>query len=251
MKHKKLLLTLIVFILTMFGVYGVYTLFSNQNRKINYIPLGDSVAEGMNAYSVVDYGYTDFIADDLRGRDKLEFYTKGFTKSGYTTDDVKEDIENNKMIEVDGKKIYLKEALRESDLVTLTIGANNFLGGLSYSNIGEKILNIKKTKKEADEIAKDVKELIILIKKYAKNQIIVTGYYNPFPRLTQFKDNIDEIIKYYNNEIEEICEELDVTYVDIFDIFDGNNEGLPNPLNIHPSKNGYELIAKEILKEID
>lgn len=247
----KKYLKIFIFILALGIVFGIYLMFSKEHNKIYYIPLGDSIAEGMNSYMVVDYGYTDYIKDYLKNEDKLSFYTKGFTKSGYTTKDVKTDIENNKSLEIDETTVYIKEALRESDLVTLTIGANDFLHTLSINNIEEKISNVVKTKKEIDKIVLDIKDLIILIKKYAKNQIIVTGYFNPFPRLIVFKDQIDEIIKYFNNQIEEVCNETEVDYVDIFNVLDGNNEALPNPLNIHPNKYGYELISKEVIKAIE
>ena len=81
----------------------------------------------MNSYGIVDYGYPDYINDYLKEKNKLAFYTKEFSKSGYTIEDVKNDIDKNKVINVDNKKVYLKEALRESDIVTLTIGINDFL----------------------------------------------------------------------------------------------------------------------------
>ena len=246
-KHFKL----IVFILSLFIVYFIYSIFLNQNSKIIYIPLGDSIAEGMNPYHKVEYGYPDYISNYLKEKDKLSFYTKAYAISGYTTEDVTNDIENNKEIEKDGKKYYLKERLRESKLVTLTIGANDFMNGMSLADIPVKLLNSIELKKDADEIANKVKNLIILIKKYAKGKIIVTGYYNPLPRSLEYKTEIDEIIKYYNNLIEEICDELDVTYVNIFDIFDNKKDLIPNPLDIHPTVTGYELISKEIIKNIE
>ena len=242
---------LVVFILALLIVFGTYKIFTKGPKKLYYIPLGDSIAEGMDPYLRIDYGYTDYIKDYLEKNNRLSFYTKGFTKSGYRTKDVKYDIETNKTIEVEGETIYLKEALRNSDLVTLTIGANDFIGSLNLNNIESKISNVPKTKKEADEIAIKVKELIILIKKYAKNRIIVTGYFNPFPRLTEYKEEVDEIVKYFDHLLEEVCEELDVEYVDIFDLFEGNRDALPNPFNIHPSKIGYELIANEIIKILE
>ena len=75
------------------------------------------------------------IKDYLKRNNRLSFYTKAFAKSGYTTNDLKNDIENNKTQIVDNKKIYLKEILRESDLVTLTIGANNYLKYLNIDKI--------------------------------------------------------------------------------------------------------------------
>lgn len=246
-KHIKL----IVFLLALLLVFLTYNFFSKENKKISYIALGDSIAEGMNSYSVVDYGYTDYINDYLKGKDLLSFYTKKYAISGYKIRDLKNDIEDNKVIEQDDKKIYLKEALRESDLVTLTIGANDFLELLSLDNIDKIILNIKDTKKEIDNILEKEKDIIVLIKKFAKRQIIVTGYFNPFPRLENYKNNIDELVKYYNNNLSELCDELEVDFVDIFGVLDGNENAFPNPLNIHPNKYGYELIFKEILKKID
>ena len=244
-KHIKL----IVFILSLLIVFIIYKGFSKNNSKIIYIPLGDSIAEGMTPYHNIDYGYTDYIKDYLKKNNRLSFYTKKYTKSGYTIEDVENDINNNKVIVEDDKKLYLKEILRESDLVTVTVGANNFIKGLNLNNIASKILDMEGTKKEADNITNKLKDLLILIKKYAKNQIIVTGYFNPLPRLEMYKNEIDEIVKYYNNEVETICDELDITYVDIFEVLK-DKDSLPNPVDIHPSKKGYELISKEIIKEI-
>ena len=244
-KHIKL----IVFILSLLIVFTIYKGFSKNNSKIIYIPLGDSIAEGMTPYHNIDYGYTDYIKDYLKKNNRLSFYTKKYTKSGYTIEDVENDINNNKVIVEDDKKLYLKEILRESDLVTVTVGANNFIKGLNLNNIASKILDMEGTKKEADNITNKLKDLLILIKKYAKNQIIVTGYFNPLPKLEMYKNEIDEIVKYYNNEAETICDELDITYVDIFEVLK-DKDSLPNPVDIHPSKKGYELISKEIIKEI-
>lgn len=246
-KHIKIL----VLILALGIVFITYKSFDKKEKKLNYIALGDSLAEGMTPYLTVDYGYADYIKDYLKSNNKLGFYTKGFAKTGYRTKDLKYDIENNKYVEIDGEKIYIIDALRDSDVVTITIGANDFINTLTVNNIESKITDIPSTKKEADIIADRIADLIVLVKTYAKKKIIVTGYYNPFPRLTEYKEEVDELIKYLNNLIETKCEELEVIYVDIFDIFEGNKEALPNPFNIHPDKIGYELIAKEIIKILE
>ncbi|MBR1385726.1 MAG: SGNH/GDSL hydrolase family protein [Bacilli bacterium] len=232
-------------------VFGIYNLFSKESKKINYIALGDSIAEGMNAYSNVDFGYPDYIKDYLEKNKLLKSYTKMFAKSGYTIKDLTNDIEKNKKIETMNRVLYLKEELRESDLVTLTIGANDFIKGITIENIEEKLSDKAKSKKDIDIIIMELKDLIILIKQYAKGSIIVTGYYNPLPRLINYKSEIDEYVKYYNNNLEELCDELNVNYINIFDIFDGNEKALPNPLNIHPNTYGYNLIANEIIKTIE
>ena len=241
---------IIIFILSLFLVFIIYKIFSNENEKIIYVPLGDSIAEGMTPYHNIDYGYTDYIKDYLNRKNKLSFYTKKYTKSGYTIQDITNDINNNKIIEENSNKIYLKEILRESDLVTLTVGANNFIKGLNIDDISSKILDMESTKKEIDSILNEYKNLLILLKKYAKNQIIVTGYFNPFQRLDLYKKEVDEIVKYFNYEVESICEELGIIYIDIFDILN-NKDFFPNPVDIHPNKTGYKLISENIIKMID
>ena len=42
--------------------------------------------------------------------------------------------------------------------------------------------------------------------------------------------------------IEELCEEYNIYYVDIFDIFDNNEELLPNPFEFPPSPAGVREI---------
>lgn len=246
-KHIKL----IVFVISLLIVFFTYSIFINKNSKVYYVALGDSIAEGYTPYHEVDYGYTDYVADYLKKENNLSFFTKRYAKSGYTIEDLKRDIDNNKEIEIDNKKYYLKQVLRESDLVTLTIGANDFIKGMSLDDIPTKLLDTKNIKSRIDELVKDFNDLLILIKQYAKEEIIVTGYYNPLPRMELYKDSIDEIVKYYNNLIEEICVELDVIYVDVFDDFAKDIDVLPNPLDIHPNKKGYEIISKKIIEKIE
>ena len=103
-KHIKL----IIFVLSLLIVFLIYNKFLKQNSKLIYIPLGDSIAEGMTPYKTIDYGYTDYVKDYLKDNDKLSFYTKKYTKSGYTISDLKRDINDNKVIIENNKKYYLK-----------------------------------------------------------------------------------------------------------------------------------------------
>ena len=68
--------------------------------------------------------------------------------------------------------------------------------------------------------------------------------------MPEYKENIDEIVKYFNNQVEELAEEYEIKYVDLFDSL-YYNDYFSNPLDIHPNKLGYEVIAKEIYKKIE
>lgn len=247
MKLAKKCLVLVIILISIFLIYKKTT---TDHKVINYIALGDSVAEGMNSYGEIGYGYPDYINDYLKKKKISGFYTKGFAKSGYKTSDLKRDIEENKTINEDGKTINIRSSLRESNLVTISIGANDFLRGLNLNNIDSKLKNIELTKKEIDNVVKNVDELIVLVKKYAKEEIILIGYYNPLPSIKAYKQQIDTLVQYSNVKYEEIAEKNSIKFINIFDIFDDNKSFLPNPTDIHPNIKGYEAISKEIIELI-
>ena len=241
-KHIKL----IVVIISLMVVFMTYKVFQKQQEKIYYIPLGDSIAEGMDSYGNIVNSYADYIKEYYEEQDNLKFYTKKFAKSGYKIKDLKYDIETNKTVD----NIHLKEALRNSDLVTISIGINdllNYTDGIRTCNLQNEIKDIKK---EIDNIMIKEQELITLIKKYAKGRIILVGYYNPLPDVEKCKSEIEEIVKYFNSSLENLSNDEDIEYVDIYSLFDNNRDILPNSNDIHPNEEGYKLIASEIIKRL-
>ena len=129
-KHIKLF----VFIATLLLVFGIYNLLKGNSEKINYIALGDSVAEGMNPYGAVGYGYPDYVKDELLKNEKLKFYTKGFSKSGYTIENVKNDIENNKInVKFDFCYIFKDCSFIKNNEIII----DNDLNGNDYSKVFE------------------------------------------------------------------------------------------------------------------
>lgn len=235
MKKKRLLryLVLVSLILCVFSIYSFC-----KTDKINYIALGDSVAEGMNPYGEVGYGYTDYLADALKNQKKLSYYTKKYTKSGYITENVIIDIERNN---------HLKRDLRESDLVTISIGANDFLHSINLKSLN--INNILELKPKIMEILPNIEDCIKTVRKYAKEEIIIVGYYNPIPFLfnTSSKD-LDELFAYIDDEYQKIADKYNCKYRSFYQLFKKNSSFLPNPADIHPNLDGYKAIAEEIYK---
>lgn len=233
---KKNIMKYIILIGLLFIVFGIYQLFKTD--KINYIALGDSVAEGMNPYGEVGYSYADYFADSLKEKNMLSYYTKKYAQSGYTTKDLIEQIEINNS---------LKKDLRESDLVTVSIGANDFLRKIHLQNLS--IDDLLELKPKVTNIFPDIKKCMEEIRKYAKEDIIIIGYYNPIPFLfnTNSKD-LDELFAYIDSKYQEIAEEYDCTYISFYQLFKKNTSFLPNPMDIHPNLDGYKAISQEILK---
>ncbi len=240
-------------LLMIVGVMCIATYFIYQNTKLtsySYLALGDSVPAGVTPYGGLDYSYPDYIRDYLASHHMLKTYSKEESVGGYTVDDLKYDINNNKKITVNKKIIGLKEALANAELITLSIGANDFLNSRSSNLLS--LLDRNSYKNELDTIGKEVDELIDLIKTYAKHaQIIIVGYYNPIPRLTTVKTKVDEFIEYSDQTYESVAKENNIMFVKVSDAIAKDNEYLPNPTDIHPSKEGHKVISERIIAKME
>lgn len=235
MKRKKLIKYGVLLVLLL-SVFGIYTIFKTD--RLNYIALGDSLAEGMNPYGEVGYSYTDYFADSLKEKDLLSYYTKKYTKSGYTTQNLIAEITTNN---------HLKKDLRESKLVTVSIGANDFLKSFRIENLD--VNNILELKPKVTSIFPNIEKCMEEIRKYAKGDIIIVGYYNPIPFLFNTSGNdLDELFAYIDDEYQKIAAKYDCTYISFYQLFKNNTSFLPNPMDIHPNLKGYEKISEEILK---
>lgn len=247
MKFKRILL-LLGLLLSIFLIYKM-----TIDKKIYYVALGDSLAAGQNPYGAIGYGYSDYVSNYLKEKNILEFYTKKFAKSGYRITDLKKDIEDNKRITIDNKKVAIKEALAKADLITISIGANDLFYKLSISNnMSFNIDRIEDMYVYIDEIIEDLDKLLKMIRTYANEDIILIGYYNPLVSMSS-KDleQIDTLFLYANEKFKEMADKYNIYYLDIYSIFKKHPEYISNPLDIHPSLDGYKSISKEIIKLID
>lgn len=246
LKYKKILILLLTFLL----VFVIYTV--NADRKIRYIAIGDSIAAGQNPYGEINYGYTDYIANYLEKNELLKSYTKSFAVSGYRTIDVINDIKNGKTINIDGNDIDIRRALRESNLVTISIGANDFLEKLNMSLQSMNLPQTSQLKNLVDQVMVEVDKTLELVRKYAKGRIILIGYYNPLPKLFQTQEKrLDELFLYTEEKYQEVCEKYKVDYIDIYQVMKKHPEYLPNPFDIHPNIKGYEAISRQIIDFIE
>lgn len=233
MKSKKIgkFLVLLILILCVFGIYYFF-----KNEKLNYIAIGDSLAEGMAPYGEVGYSYADYFADFLKNENRLSYYSKRYTKSDYTTKEIIRELEINN---------DLKRDLRESDVVTISIGANDILNSINLKNLNAN--NILKLKSVVKNILPDLDECIKNIRKYAKKDVVIIGYYNPMPFLFNTSgDDLDELFAYTDDEYKNIATEYNCDYISLYQLFKNNSNFLPNPADIHPNLEGYEAIAEKL-----
>src|SRR5699024_7779191 len=133
---------------------------------------GDGYALGINSYSEIDYGYSDYIKDELLTDKRLKLYTKDFSKKDQSIEHLYESITTNEKITIDSLEINLKQTLRESNLITMTIGLNDLIYHIAITpEMSEYHLN-----KIIEEINNNLNKLIKEIKKYYPKTIYIIGY---------------------------------------------------------------------------
>lgn len=231
-KHYKL----IIFLLVIFVIFLIYK--ENHNHYFNYTSLGDGYALGINSYSEIDYGYSDYIKDELLTDKRLKLYTKDFSKKDQSIEHLYESIKTNEKITIDSMEINLKQTLRESNLITMTIGLNDLIYHIAITpEMSEYQLN-----KIIEEIDNNINELINEIKKYYPKTIYIIGYPDIPIENIYIKEGINKLNELYQNT-------KGIVYISTTDII--SDSDFLNPNNIYPGKEGYKKIADKVLQKIN
>ena len=210
---KKTLFTIIIFII----VFLIY--FFNKSEKIYYVSLGDYLSFGINNFNKVDNNYSDNVKKYYN--DILDNYVNYSTYDDYRVMDLLNDINYNKTITYNGKEYKMQNLLIKANLITISIGMNDL--------IYKKNLNYD----YADELILDIEKLLVLIRKYNKDEIYFLSLYNII--------NNKELIKYTNQKIESICKKNKINFVDISLL---NNYIIKST---YPTNDGYTYISEKIL----
>lgn len=227
-KIKKLLLLIIVITTVVFIIYTTI-----YHKKVNYVIIGDSLSMGINPYNEKGYGFKDYIIEYYKEKNEYKSH-KEYVKKEMTMDDILIELKIN---------LDLKKDLRESHLVTITLGLYDFLDKIEEFEIK----NIKEYKEEIKKLIAKQDQTLKEIRKYAKNKIILIGYYNPIPLLFNTNEQeMDDLFNYINDVSKEICAKYNIEYIETYYLFK-ENKFLDNPNNIHPNLDGYKTIFSNIL----
>ena len=175
---KKILCLLIISLL----VYTIY--YFNHTDKITYLSIGDSLSVGIDSNGNTNYGYSNYLANYLKDKDLLKSYNNYFSTSGTRIIDLKNKLETNWTIKKDGKSLSLKKCLREAELVTLSVGMDNILTELTLSTVSVDNLSNKEITTIVDKTIDELDSLFKELRKYAKEDIIFIGFYNPLEEET-------------------------------------------------------------------
>ena len=228
---------IIIPILIVFLVFLIYKF--NDKNLIDYMVLGDSISLGINSYGNKTYGYNDYLKTYLENNNLLHKYNNYFSKDGYTIEELTNDIKNNKNILYNDRTYNIKHELRESDLLTISIGMDEMVKIINQSK------DFKDIKKDLDNIVTSMDKLLKKITELSKSKIILIGYYNPS---NNYNSNIDAIFSYLNIEYMKLSKKYNIDYIDIYESIKKDQKLLPNKYDYHLTSQGYLKITKTIIE---
>ena len=229
--------TALVLALILFIVFVIYL--SHIDKKVYYVALGDYQALGLTNEGIITYGYTDYLKDSLKKENKLETYIIGYAKDNARITDIIHDIEQNKKIQINDKTQTLKNALIKADLVTLSVGMNDLFYKIGV-NPDLQTLNYNEVYYHVDEMMEDLEQLFELLREYCKEDIIMTGFYNP---IDISNEKLNEILVYVNTRLEETADMYQISILSINSFFEDRNGQIQS---IYPSKEEYQKISETI-----
>lgn len=215
--------------LTLLAVFLIYL--CNLDKKVYYLALGDNQPSQKS--------YSTYVKDYLQKQNVLETYVK--TKTTYRTTDLINKIKQNKKIQKNKKEITFQNALIKADLVTLSIENKDIIEKI------EKGIITTKTYNYIDDLSKDLDKLLSLTREYCKEDIIMIGYYNPYPKNKQS----EKIINYLNKKYKETAKKYKVIYVEIDTLFKENPAFINEEENQSLTKETSKAISGEIIGRIN
>lgn len=208
-----------------------------------YIALGDSLAVGQTPNREIDTGYADLIAMRLSTMNRLGVYTKQLAYPGFTVDDVLQRVQSDETTQL----------LSSATLITISAGANDLLN-LVQANVNAGTLSFSQLSADfaLNNVRKKMQLLLAELQERAPlADVYVMGYYYSYPYAhdTQ-KQGTREQLELLNAILEQEAGQAGATYVSVYEDFDLDARALlPNPSDVHPSIEGYRVMANAFLTE--
>ena len=122
--------------------------------------------------------------------------------------------------------------------------AHNKPGNWIYTAYRDKfsVLAVKFAAGKYTEVNDAVRKVL---RKYAKEDIIFIGFYNPLEEETL---TTERLYTYLITKTKALCKTYDIEYLDIYNLFKKNKNYIDNPTNIYPSTEAYQMIAIKIIE---
>ncbi len=224
MIKKILIITMVVL-----AVFLIYLGFKDD--KIYYVSLGDGLAMGLDDEYEKKYGYADYVVEQLG--DELEVYVNQTTDKNKRTTDISNDILSNTDIFLDNIK-KMQNILIKADLITISVGQNEFLTNLSF----DYDFTLADLYSKFEQTYIDLEQMFVNLREYCKEEIVFIGYYDKTKN-----DQLTDFFEYVNNKMETLTFKYEIKYINTYDDFRNNDYSG----TYFPNTEGYKVIGERII----
>lgn len=217
---KKIFLIFILSVIISIIIYD-YT----NNKKIDILIIGDSVASGDTIYGNSGISYNLFLKEYLKNKN-LGNYDLTYVKNNMTVRDFNYQFNENN--EINDK--HLQNRIKEAEIVIISLGQDELIGNSrinNLKNIGRK------------QFYESYKTLLSNIRKISNEKIYIIGYYgNKINQLNEIENNLTKIANKYN------CKYLKMSNIILeTDYFDSEKT--------HLNYKGHKKIFKKLKSELN
>ncbi len=210
---------------------------SAANEKLNYLVLGDSIGVGAGVVNPDEASYGRIVAD-TNG-----YNYENHAMSGYNTGAMLMHI----------KLPHVKNAIKDADIISLSIGGNDFLtSNMAQLGFEAAVMNKLDTFDDISEsFYKNYCKIIAEIRKLNPDAVILAQtLYNPMNNAIHdfYQEGVNRLNNGYRRYLAE--NPNSIVIVDVAKAFEGHPEYIADDC-VHPNALGNKVIAREVLKTLE
>lgn len=209
-----------------------------QNEQLYLVGLGDSLTAGIGDEEN-DGGYFGKLEEAFKEKN-CPTHSDNFSVKGATTEDLLRQLEKKEVM----------NAIREANLITITIGANDLVSVAKET----KMKITKKAMQDAEEQYETniIKTLQTIRQLNEDVHIYIIGFYNPLAHVFAVNEQVNSLISTWNEITKKHTATInDAYFVPIDDLFSQALDQFLAEDDFHPNHLGYQYITKRLLQYLD
>ncbi len=236
MVFMKKLVSLVLALVIALSCFSVIS-FAEEEKPLDYVVLGDSIAYGSGLANPVDACYGRIVAD-----------TNGYTYANHSIPGITSGV----LLSMLKDREEVRASVSDADIISISIGGNNFLTdnliGLAFESL------VRKDMTSFDEIAalyyEDLCAIMDIINELNPDAVVLLQtIYNPQKGAAgvvylEGGIRLNDMMKKYDAE-----HPGEIVIVEVAEALNGDSENFADDM-IHPSKKGNEKIAVVILDKL-
>jgi lysophospholipase L1-like esterase len=204
---------------------------AHHQKPYHYVAIGDSLTVGLGA-DLFAPGFVGRYAKDAATALQRPVIINKFAKSGATSGEILGALHAP----------MVSEAVRTSDIITITAGGNDLIDAAEIYLINQNEKNLFLALETAIQNIKAMVDHIHFLHNPDHHQYIIRilNLYNPFPNIPQ----ANQWLQRFNAHLAEYTRFSHIKIADIYSAFQGRQSNLLH--GIHPNDRGYEVIADKL-----